>query len=87
MPPYGTGKIGGMEHPASTLISWAVPPLARWFWSESKDILDRKLVEPPVTLNRRKGANAGKGRGFRSQPDPNPSQFRKYDAVIPRFMN
>jgi hypothetical protein len=52
-------------------------------WEVAKPlVLDRELIEPPVSLNRRKGANAGRGRGFRSQPDPNPRKFREFDAVI-----
>jgi len=57
-------------------------------WEVAKPlILDRELLDPPFTLNRRKGANAGRGRGYRSQSDRNPDQFRKYDVVMPRFMN
>ena len=79
--------VWGMWHPAATLLGWIGLPLARWFWTESKDILDWKLIEAPITLNRRKGSNAGRGRGFRSHSDPSPGQFRKYDNVMPHFIN
>jgi hypothetical protein len=56
-------------------------------WEVAEPLLERKLNDPPVALNRRKGINAGKGRGFRSHSDPNPKEFRKYDAIVPHFMS
>jgi hypothetical protein len=56
-------------------------------WENTRPLfLDRDLIDPPIVLNRRKGTNTGRGRGFRSQPDPNPDQFRKYEAVTPQFI-
>jgi hypothetical protein len=57
-------------------------------WEQTKALLlDRELIEPPITLNRRKGKNAGRGRGFRRQPDPNSEHFRKFDSALPPSMN
>jgi hypothetical protein len=76
-----------MDHSASTLIEWVGLPLARWFWRERKDILDRSPLAAVFSLNRRNGANAGRGRGFRSQSNANRKRFRKCDTDMPRFTN
>jgi hypothetical protein len=71
----------------SVALSLAVTGLKK-SWEVAKPlILDQELIEPPITLNRRKGSNVGRGRGFRRQLDLNPEQFRKYDAPMPRFVN
>lgn len=69
------------------LINYGIPRLGEWFWNEGKDILDSTPLDPVYALNHRQGTNAGRGRGYRSQPDPNPGKFRKFDANMPRFMN
>jgi hypothetical protein len=72
----------------STVFRLTLGPGAKYAWEYTKPlILDRGLIEPPIALNRRKGGNAGKGRGHRKHPDPNSGQFRAYDAVIPRLLN
>lgn len=69
------------------LIDLAVPRIGTWFWNASRDILDSTPLEPVYALNHRQGSNAGRGRGFRRQPDPNPGKFRKFDSDVPRLMN
>jgi hypothetical protein len=76
-----------MWHPATILLEYAAPRLAQWFWSNRKNVLDSTPLEPVFSLNCRQGSNAGKGRGYRKQPDPNSGKFRAYDAVIPHLMN
>ena len=72
---------------AAAILIETVKPLAKWFWNESKDILDSKLLPPVYSLNRRQGENSGRGRGYRGQPDPHLGQFRKLDAFTLRLMN
>jgi hypothetical protein len=77
-----------MEHPAAAeLIQFAVRPFLKWFWEEGKDVLDDRMLDQIFMLNRREGSNSGRGYGYRRQPDTNAGQFRKFDAVVPRFVN
>jgi hypothetical protein len=72
---------------SAALYSLAVIGLTRCWGIAKPLVFDRDPIEPPAPLNRRNGANSGRGRGHRCQPDPNPEKFRKFDAAVPRFTN
>jgi len=70
---FGHRRSELMGQPDETLVS----ELSR---------LDSTPPDPVYSLNHRTGENAGRGRGYGKQPDPNPGQFRKYDAAMPLFI-
>jgi hypothetical protein len=74
-------------HLPTILVNLTISRVVPWFWNESRDILDSTPLGPVYSLNHRTGENAGRGRGYRRQPDPNPGQFRKYDAAMPLLMH
>jgi hypothetical protein len=76
-----------MGHPATIVLKYAGPRVAEWFWRECKDMFDATALGPVHSLNRRSGENAGKGYGYRRQPDPNPHVRRAWDGQqnLPRF--